>query len=80
MKKHTRIIALILTIQLLLLPSVGVMAAYAGDQYITSAGACVTDYNTGEILYEYKGDIPLVPASMTKIKNIYCDMRLSKTA
>ncbi len=39
---------------------------------IASQGACVMDYDTGEILYEYNGDVMRVPASMTKIMNIYC--------
>lgn len=72
MSKMTRVIALVLSIQLILLPSVGAGAAYVGDQYISSAGACVMDYATGEILYEYNGDELLVPASMTKIMNVYC--------
>lgn len=47
-------------------------AAYIGNNTISSSGACVMDYNTGEVLYEYNGNIPRVPASMTKIMNIYC--------
>ena len=72
MTKLTRIIALILSIQLILLPAIGADAAYVGGQYISSAGACVMDYETGEILYEYNGNVPRVPASMTKIMNVYC--------
>lgn len=47
-------------------------AATAGGNYISAAGACVMDYETGEILYEYNGNTPRVPASMTKIMNMYC--------
>lgn len=39
---------------------------------ITSQGACVIDYSTGEILFEHNGYTPRVPASMTKIMNLYC--------
>ena len=49
-----------------------VSAAYVGGDYISSSGACVMDYDTGEVLYEYNGNTPRVPASMTKIMNIYC--------
>ena len=47
-------------------------AAEVGGLYISSLGACVMDYDTGEVLYEYNGSTPLVPASMTKIMSIYC--------
>lgn len=47
-------------------------AASVGGNYISSSGACVMDYETGEVLYEYNGNIPRVPASMTKIMNLYC--------
>lgn len=72
MKKIGRAgIAVLLAVQMLLgmLPA---RAAYVGTSYISSAGACVMDYETGEILYEYNGNIPRVPASMTKIMNLYC--------
>lgn len=49
-----------------------VFAAYVGNEYISSQGACVMDYDTGEILYEHNGNTPRVPASMTKIMNMYC--------
>lgn len=47
-------------------------AAPIGSTSITSAGACVLDYESGEVLYEYNGYVPRVPASMTKIMNMYC--------
>ncbi len=50
----------------------GVAAADLNGTYISSAGACVMDYETGEVLYEYNGNIARVPASMTKIMNMYC--------
>lgn len=51
---------------------VNVQAAYAGREEIVSQGACVMDYETGEILYEYNGNVSRVPASMTKVMNMYC--------
>ena len=52
--------------------STAASAAAIGGNYISSAGACVMDYDTGEVLYEYNGSRPRVPASMTKIMNMYC--------
>lgn len=54
------------------LPSDNAFAASVGGSYISSAGACVTDYDTGEVLYELNGYSPRVPASMTKIMTLYC--------
>ncbi len=47
-------------------------AAYVGNEYITSAGACVMNFESGEVIYEYNGYSPRVPASMTKIMTLYC--------
>ncbi len=52
--------------------STAVSAASVGGNAISSSGACVMDYDTGEVLYEYNGNTPRVPASMTKIMNMYC--------
>lgn len=52
--------------------SISVQAASVAGQEIASEGACVMDFETGEILYEYNGNVPRVPASMTKIMNMYC--------
>ena len=49
-----------------------VHAANLGNTAISAAGACVMDYETGDILYSHNGDTPRVPASMTKIMNLYC--------
>lgn len=49
-----------------------VNAAMVGENYISSEGACVMDYDTGEVLYDYNGSTPRVPTSMTKIMNMYC--------
>lgn len=43
--------------------------AYALD--IEAASAFVMDAQTGECLYEYKGDVARVPASMTKVLTAY---------
>ena len=47
-------------------------AAYVGNNYISSAGACVMDYETGDVLYEYDGYTARVPASLTKLMTAYC--------
>ena len=43
-----------------------------GNLSITSKGACVMDFDTGEMLYGYNEDIPRVPASLTKLATLYC--------
>lgn len=47
------------------------MSAFASLE-ITSAGACVMDFDTGDILYGYNETQPLVPASITKLITAYC--------
>ena len=49
-----------------------VLAANVGGSYISSLGACVMDFETGEVYYQHNGYTPRVPASMTKIMNMYC--------
>lgn len=74
-KKMRSSCAAILTLILVftsVLPSGNVYAAYVGNSYISSAGACVMDCDTGEVLYELKGYTLRVPASMTKIMTLYC--------
>ena len=71
MKKLTsRLFGLIIILSLLL--SNTVFAAELNGKYISASGACLLDYNTGEILYSYNGDIARAPASMTKIMTAYC--------
>ncbi len=70
MKKLTLIISVIMLIQSVF--AGGVNAAKIGNTSISSAGACVMDYETGEVLYHHNGNVPRVPASMTKIMNLYC--------
>ena len=65
MKKQVSIFLCVLLL-CALLPTQA-FAATVGGYYISSAGACVLDYETGEVLYEYNGNTPRVPASMTKI-------------
>jgi len=48
-----------------------VIGASVGGKNITSKGACVMDFETGEVFYEYNGNKARVPASMTKIMNVY---------
>ncbi len=64
--------ALTIIVTILLTISISASAAYVGSSYISSQGACVIDYDTGDIYYEYNGYSPRVPASMTKIMNLYC--------
>ncbi len=73
MKIMKRQISILLCVMLLFafLPTQAFAAAVGGN-YISSAGACVMDYDTGDVLYEYNGNTPRVPASMTKIMNMYC--------
>ena len=70
MKKIAFILCTILTIQLLFAGMS--FAATVGESYISSQGACVMDFETGEVLYQHNGDVGRVPASMTKIMNVYC--------
>ena len=46
--------------------------AFASDLGISSKGACIIDYETGDILYGYNETLPLVPASITKLITVYC--------
>lgn len=64
--------AVIISFILILTAYTPAQAAYAGKSYISSAGACVMDYDTGEVLYELAGYTARVPASMTKIMTLYC--------
>ena len=68
-KKSATIICIILTFQLAFV-SVA-QAAMIGGKNITSQGACVMDFDTGKVLYEHNGNVPKVPASMTKIMTVY---------
>ena len=69
MKKVSFLLCFILLMQVAILPICE--AANVGGQNITSQGACVMDFETGEVLYEHNGNVPRVPASMTKIMNLY---------
>lgn len=66
MKKTIAFIAIICIMVTFAVP------AFAQYPHITSRGACVMDYDSGEILYQYNGYIPRVPASMTKVMSVYC--------
>ncbi len=65
-----KIISILLTVVLLVLQTT-VFSANMGKSRISSAGAFVMDYNTGEELYSYKADISRAPGSMTKIMTVY---------
>ncbi len=68
--KTTRFISFVLIMCMLL--GISAEAAKVGGKTISSQGACVMDFETGEVLYEYYGNYPRVPGSMTKIMNVYC--------
>lgn len=70
-RKLAAMLSIVLLLQVVF-GSVTVQAASVAGKEIASQGACVMDYETGEILYEYNGNVPRVPASMTKIMNMYC--------
>ena len=69
MKKRS-FVSFLITV-LFLFNSCCVSAAFAGGQEITSKGAFVMDYATGEELYSYQGDTLRAPASMTKVMTLY---------
>ena len=70
-KRFVSIFSMVLAITMLV-STVANAATLENGQYISSAGACVMDFASGEVLYEYNGNTPRVPASMTKIMNMYC--------
>ena len=70
-KRFVSIFSMVLAITMLV-STVANAATLKNGQYISSAGACVMDFASGEVLYEYNGNTPRVPASMTKIMNMYC--------
>ena len=69
-KRISLFIATIFILQLFF--TVGASAAQVDGNYITSSGACVMDYETGDILYQYNGYNNRSPASMTKLMSLYC--------
>lgn len=69
-KQVSIVICLIICFQAVSIPSA--RAASVNGAYISSGGACVMDFDTGEILYQHNGDTPRVPASMTKLMTVYC--------
>ncbi len=68
-KKISLLVCLVMILQLLATGFVS--AATIGNKTITSKGACVMDFETGEVYYEFNGNTARVPASMTKIMNVY---------
>lgn len=68
-KKRLTIFTCILMCVIFVLPA---QAANIGGNQISSQGACVMDFETGQILYEHNGNVPRVPASMTKLMTVYC--------
>ncbi|MBO5370690.1 MAG: D-alanyl-D-alanine carboxypeptidase [Clostridia bacterium] len=68
--KTTRLICCVILLMSLLTSTV--FGAYVGSSYISSAGACVMDFESGEVIYHHNGYGARVPASMTKIMTLYC--------
>ncbi len=68
-KKLSLLLCIVMVFQLFAVSFAG--AVSIGGSSITSKGACVMDFETGEIYYEYNGNVARVPASMTKIMNVY---------
>lgn len=62
MKKRIVSIILVLTM---------VMSVNAQAFSITGLGACTIDFESGRVLYEKNADMPLCPASLTKIMTLY---------
>ncbi len=60
---------LILSLTVSILPSFS--AADAAGPSLTSRGAFILDFQTGQEIWSYNGDTPLVPASMTKVMTVY---------
>ncbi len=71
MKQLKRITALLMCAACFAVSTAGVSAASVNGNYISSKGACVMDYETGEVLYHHDGYTPRVPASMTKLMTMY---------
>ncbi len=71
-RKLAVVMSMILLLNLMLGSVTAQAAAVVNGKQLSSQGACVMDYETGEILYEYNGDVARIPASMTKIMNMYC--------
>ena len=42
-----------------------------GNQTIQANGACVLDFNSGQMLFGFNENKPMVPASMTKVMALY---------
>ena len=69
-RKISIFLCIIISIQFIMMPCT--MAASLNGKYISSAGASVIDFDTGEILYEHNGNTPMLHASMTKVMTVYC--------
>lgn len=46
-------------------------AATLGNKSISAGGACLIDFDSGEMLFGYNENTPMVPASMTKVMALY---------
>lgn len=67
-KKISVILTLVLVVNII---GISASAATVDGKYISSKGACVMDFETGDIIYELNKDVERSAASMTKIMNAY---------
>jgi len=67
-RKISAVLVLILCAQLF---TISASAASAGVGGITSRGAIVMDFESGEVLFEHNADVRRAPASMTKMMTVY---------
>ena len=68
-KRLALLISLILLLQILI--PFYVLAANVDGKNITSKGACVMDFETGQVYFETNGNVARVPASITKLMTVY---------
>ena len=69
MKK--RIISLLLVILIISAIPTSAFAATVNGKYVAGQGLYIMDFETGIELFEYNGDVPYVPASITKLMAMY---------
>lgn len=71
MKHKLTGIVILVSMFIQIIGTLPVTAVKLGDKTITSAGAFIMDYNTGDELFSFNPDSPRAPGSMTKIMSLY---------
>ena len=69
MCKYTAWLLILCTVFLFVGPTA--QAAQLGNTYISAKGACLLDFESGEVLYAHNANEKYVPASMTKVMTVY---------